>query len=403
MDTMIANDVYWVGYVDWTVRDFHSYQTDRGTTYNAYLIRDEKTTLIDTVKSPYADELLRNVTELCQPAAVDYVVCNHAEPDHSGALPRVMEALPNVTLLCNKKCAAALGQHYDTSRWRVQLVTNGSSISLGRRTLRFLDTPMVHWPESMFTYVPEEKLLFSMDAFGQHYASSARFEDAASLSTVMGEAKTYYANIVLPYGKAVTACLGQTAALDIATIAPSHGVIWREHVGQILQSYRNWSAGRVEPKVLVIYDTMWESTTAMAEAVFDGAMAVNGTAGPRVEVELIHVRRSNPTQIAAEMLDAAAVALGSPTLNREMMPTMAAVLCYLKGLRPVGKAAFAFGSYGWGKGATEAVQQWIEDMSWDTVRPPLRAQYRPTPAVLEECRAAGKVLAERAIAVAGAE
>lgn len=386
----ISDGADWVGYVDWNVRDFHGYETARGATYNAYLVRDEKTALIDTVKAPFAEQLLQNVSALTEPSNVDYVVCNHAEPDHAGALPRVMEALPNATLVCNKKCMAALSLHFDTTRWEIQVVATGDTISLGTRTLRFIETPMVHWPESMFTYAAQEKLLFSMDAFGQHYASSARFDDEVPLCTLMEEAKSYYANIVMPFGKQVAEVLQRAGKLDVEMIAPSHGVIWRSHVAKILEAYKSWSVCRAKPKVLVIYDTMWDSTGQMARAIHQGASL------PGVEAVLIHIRRSNLTRIAAEVLDAATVAFGSSTLNRGMMPMAGAVLTYLSGLRPVGKAGFAFGSYGWGKGGPEAIHRRLEEMEWEILREPLRAQYRPTSKVLDECRAAGKILAQKA-------
>lgn len=394
MDTTLRDNIDWVGYVDWTVRDFHGYSTERGTTYNAYLVRDEKTALIDTVKAPFADDLLANVSALTDLAKVDYVVCNHAEPDHAGALPRVMAALPNATLVCDKKCEAALARHHDTSGWKIRVVGTGDTISLGRRTLQFIETPMVHWPESMFTFIPEEKLLFTMDAFGQHYASSQRFDDEVRLSAVMAEAKTYYANIVMPYGRRVAAVLEQAARLDIEMIAPSHGVIWRSHNAEILEAYRNWCVCRPAPKVLVIYDTMWNHTGEMARAIHEGASQ------PGVTAELIHVRSSNLTRIATEVLDAAAVAFGSSTLNQGIMPMAAAVLTYLQGLRPAGKAGFAFGSYGWSKGGPEAVEEYLKAMKWKIVREPIKAQYRPTPDVLDECRGAGRILAEKAKTVA---
>ena len=390
MDTTLCDNVDWVGYVDWNVRDFHGYSTNRGATYNAYLVRDEKTALIDAVKDLFADQLLENVAALTELSEVDYVVCNHAEPDHSGALPQVMAALPNATLLCNRKCVEGLSGHFDTSGWEIRLVATGDAISLGKRTLQFIETPMVHWPESMFTFVPEEKLLFSMDAFGQHYATSQRFDDEVSLWTAMEEAKAYYANIVMPYGGRVAAVLKKAAALDVDVIAPSHGVIWRSYAGKILEAYRRWSAGRPEPKVLVIYDTMWDSTGRMARAIHEGA-SLSG-----VQAVLIHIRRWDLTRIAAEVLDAAAIAFGSSTLNREMMPMAGAVLTYFKGLRPPGKAGFAFGSYGWGRGGPEAVNECLKAMKWEIVRDPLTVQYRPTPDVLDACRAAGKALGKKA-------
>ena len=357
-------------------------------------MRDEKTALVDTVKAPFADELLRNVASLVDPARVAYIVCNHAELDHAGALPQVVRAMPQAALLCDKKCAAALLAHFDTSAWNIRVVADGETVSLGRRSLRFIETPMVHWPESMFTYVPEERLLFSMDAFGQHYATSERFDDEVDLAALMQEAKTYYANIVMPFGKPVLACLQRVAGVEIDTIAPSHGLIWRRHGAEIVAAYRDWANHRAKPKVLVIYDTMWESTAAMAQAILAGATQ------PGVHTQLIPIRRSNLTRIASEVLDAAAVAFGSSTLNRGMMPMAAAALCYLEGLRPLGKAALAFGSYGWGRGGPEAVDQALRRMEWDIVREPIRAHYRPTPEILAECREAGKLLAERALAVA---
>jgi len=393
MNTKLRDYIDWVGYVDWTLRDFHSYNIERGATYNAYLIRDEKTALIDTVKASYADNLLRNVSALTELSNVNYVICNHAEPDHSGGLPRVMDVIHDATLVCDKKCVDALSKHYDTSGWKIQIVASGDTISIGKRTLQFIETPMVHWPESMFTYIPEENLLFSMDAFGQHYTSSQRFDDEVPLCTVMEEAKTYYANIVMPYGKRVAALLEQVADFSIEMIAPSHGIIWRSHIPKIIEAYKNWSVCRPEPKVLVIYDTMWDSTGEMARAILEGASL------PGVEAVLIHVRRSNLTRIATEVLDTAAVAFGSSTLNQGIMPMMGAVLTYLKGLRPTGKAGFAFGSYGWSKGGPQAVDEWLKAMKWDILREPINAQYKPTPEVLEECRAAGKLLVEKAIQI----
>ncbi|MBN2295569.1 MAG: FprA family A-type flavoprotein [Pirellulales bacterium] len=390
MDIELRKNIDWVGYVDWTVRDFHSFNTKRGATYNAYLVRDEKTALIDTVKTPFAERLLKNVSALTDLEKVDYVICNHAEPDHAGSLPEIMEALPKAVLVCDKKCEAALGRYFDTSKWKFQIVADGESLSLGKRTLQFILTPMLHWPESMFTYVPEEKLLFSMDGFGQHVASSARFDDEVDMAQVMEEAKAYYANIIMPFGKQVAATLEKAASLDIDMIATSHGVIWRSHLDTIINAYKDWLVCKPTAKVLVIFDSMWDSTGQMARAIIEGASM------PGVEVKLIHVRKSSLTAIATEVLDAATVAFGSSTLHRGMMPMMGAVLTYFKGLRPSGKAGFAFGSYGWGKGAPEAIHVSLEEMGWEVMREPIKAQYRPSPEVLDTCREAGAMLAEKA-------
>ena len=394
MDTTLRKNVDWVGYVDWTVRDFHGYNTDRGATYNAYLIRDEKTALIDTVKARFADRLLANIAALTDLASIDYLVCNHAEPDHAGGMARVMEMLPHATLVCNKKCEAILGLHHDTSGWKTRIVTTGDTLTLGKRTLEFIETPMVHWPESMFTYVPEEKLLFSMDAFGQHYASSQRFDDEVPLCTVMEEAKTYYANIIMPFAKMVAATLARAATLEIDMIAPSHGVIWRSHIAEIVEAYGNWAHCRPKQRVLVIYDTMWDSTGQMARAIHQAASEAG------VATELINVRTSNLTKIATEVLDAACVAFGSSTLNQGVLPMTGAVLTYLKGLKPANKSGVAFGPYGWSKGGPETVDENMKAMKWEVLREPIKAQYRPTAEVLDECRAAGKMLAEKAMEMA---
>ncbi|MCD6163184.1 MAG: FprA family A-type flavoprotein [candidate division Zixibacteria bacterium] len=394
MNTTLQKGIDWVGYVDWKTRDFHGYNTQRGATYNAYLIQDDNSALIDTVKKPYAVELLKNISALSELSNIKYIVCNHAEPDHSGALPIVMESIPNATLVCNKKCQATLSQYYDTSKWKFHIVATGDTISLGKRTLHFIETPMLHWPESMFTYIPEDKLLFSMDAFGQHYATSQRFNDEVPLCTVMEEAKTYYANIIMSYGKQVEKTLDRLTGIDVEMIAPSHGVVWRKNVSDIINIYKKWATNSFKPKVLVIYDTMWESTEQMAMAIHEGASL------PGIESNLIHIRHSDLTKIAAEVLDASSVAFGSATLNGGMMPMAGAVLTYLKGLRPAKKACFAFGSYGWGKGAPEAIEEYFKTMKWDIINEPIKSRYKPTSELLNECRAAGRTLGEKAKTIA---
>ncbi|NQT94164.1 MAG: FprA family A-type flavoprotein [Lentisphaerae bacterium] len=395
MNSTLVEGIDWVGYVDWTVRDFHGYRTERGSTYNAYLVRDEKTALVDTVKANYAENLVANITALTEPRKIDFVVCNHAEPDHSGSLPVIMRLCPNAELVCDARCREALSLHYDTSEWNFRVIADGDTLSLGKRTLTFLETPMVHWPESMFTYVAEEKLLFSMDAFGQHYASAHRFDDMSPLETVLEEAKTYYANIVMLYGKPIGRVLDRADALDVEIIAPSHGVIWRKNIATILAAYRRWVEQRPAAKVIVLFDTMWRSTEIMARAILEGA-AEDG-----VSVLLMHARENHKTEIVTEALDAAAFAVGSPTLNTTLMPDMAGVLTYMKGLKPVGKCGFAFGSYGWSKGGAAHVEAYLKDMRMDILREPIQAQFVPDAAVLEECRNAGRMLAAKARELSG--
>jgi flavorubredoxin len=301
-----------------------------------------------------------------------------------------LAALPNATLVCTEKCRVILSQHFDISDWKILILAPGDSLSLGGKDLEFIQTPLAHWPESMFTYLRQDKILFSMDAFGQHYATTERFDDETPLAIAIEEAKTYYANILSPFGPPTTKALAAASKIEIDMIAPSHGIIWRSHVREILEEYRLWTTGALKPKVLVIYDTMWDSTEKMALAIGEGA-ACDG-----VDVELINVRKSDLTHIATEALDATAVAVGSPTVNAGIMPMMGAVLTHLQGLKMAGKAAFAFGSYGWGKGGAESVHMYLEAMKWELLREPLRSQYRPTPETLEECRVAGGLLAEKA-------
>lgn len=396
MNRMIVDGIHWVGYVDWNIRDFHGYVTDRGSTYNAYLIEDREPALIDTVKAPYAADLLGHISERMNPADLRWVVCNHAEPDHSGSLPAVMAAAPHATLVCDAKCKAILDMYYDTSGWRFKIVQTGDTLPLGKRTLEFIETPMAHWPESMATWIPQDRLLFSMDAFGQHYATSGRFDDEVQESVLFFEAKTYVANILMLYSGPVTKAVAAVRRLDPAVICPSHGVVWRSKVREMLDLYDQWDVCQPVRKVLVMYDTMWKSTEMMAQAIVEGALAEGG---PAVDVKLFHVRATTGTRLATEMLDAAAFAAGSPTLNGTLMPAVADALTYLKGLRPARKAGFAFGSYGWGRGGPEEVEQFLQAMKVELLRPMLKLQFKPSAAGLEECREAGRRLARHALKV----
>ncbi|MGC9319615.1 MAG: FprA family A-type flavoprotein [Armatimonadota bacterium] len=395
MHVELTDGIDWVGAIDWNVRDFHGYHTGRGSTYNAYLVRGEQVALIDTVKHTFADTLLGNIDEVVGLDAVDYVVANHGEPDHSGALPAVMEACPNATVVTNHKCVETLEGYYDTGGWEIDVVESGDSLDLGGgRSVTFVQTPMVHWPDSMVSYCPEEKILFSNDAFGQHLASSGRFDDEVELSVVMAEARTYYANIVMLYGRPIARAMEALGELQIGMIAPAHGVIWRGHVPAILDAYSDWVRFRPRAKVLVIYDSMWGSTDRMAHEIARGAMRKG------VQVKLFDVGRTDRTVLATEVLDAAAIAVGSPTLNMTLMPGVGGLLTYLKGLSPKHKAGFAFGSYGWSPSGPREVQEHLEAMDVELLREPLTAQWRPDGDALGQCREAGGALADHAEAAA---
>jgi flavorubredoxin len=394
--TKLTDGIHWIGAVDWNARDFHSFTTERGTSYNAYLIQDAQTAVIDTVKEEFTGELLHRLRQLTDPSEVSYIVCNHAEPDHAGGLAQLVSACPLVTVVCSAKCRDFLGRFHDTSSWRFQVVKTGDKISLGRRTLEFIETPLLHWPDSMFTYVPEEKLLFSMDAFGQHYATSRRFDEQNPLPEVLDEAKIYYANIVMPFPKPVGSALARLDTLRPQTVAPSHGVIWRKHLPLIVQQHRAWSEFRPTRKALVIYDSMWQATERMAHAIAEGA-----TSTPEVEVKVLSLRVTSLARLATEVLDAAAIAFGSATLNQNCMPSVAAALSYLKGLRPQNKAFLAFGATGWNRGGAEAIDETLRALNWESLREPLRILSNPSPDQLGECHAAGRLLAEKARTCAG--
>lgn len=307
-----------------------------------------------------------------------------------------MKAFPNAQIVANRKCRDTVVRYFGGDDWNWRIVKTGDEIRLGDRSLQFIDTPMVHWPDSMFTYCPEDRVLFSMDAFGQHIACAARFDDEIDPVIVMEEAKTYYANIVAPHGKFVQKTLEAAKGLDIGIIATSHGVIWRKHIADIVAAYKDWSANKVKPKVAVFYDSMWESTGQIAEAIAQGA-DVDGVA-----TVLLHVRHSNLTRIATEFLDTAAFAFGSSTLNNLLMPQASATLVYLRGMNQKNKSGFAFGSHGWaGKGGADQVEQYLGEAGWNVCRPALKCAWKPTPEVLAEAEEAGRMLAKIALESAG--
>ncbi|KLU67666.1 nitric oxide reductase [Desulfosporosinus acididurans] len=365
----IAENVYWVGGIDWDIRNFHGYLIPRGTTYNAYLIIDEKITLIDTVKHYLADEMLARISEVVDPSKIDYIVSNHVEMDHSGGLPRLMEAAPQAQIYTSLNGEKGLKAHYK-GNWNYNVMKSGTTLSLGKRSLTFIHTPMVHWPDNMVCYLQEDKILFSNDAFGQHIATSERFDDQLSADIVMEEAAKYYANIVLPYGKQVEKALELVSALEIDTIAPSHGVIWRSKIKDILSEYRKWSTDQTDDKAVIVYDSMWNSTEMIAYAI-QNAMEEKG-----ITTRMRNLRTNHISDIMTEVLTAKYICVGSPTLNNNMLPTVAAFLTYLKGLAPKKRIGLAFGSYGWGGQSVGMVEDVLKSMNFDLLEQ-IRIQYIP--------------------------
>jgi flavorubredoxin len=387
----LTRGVYWVGAIDWNLRDFHGYVTPRGTTYNAYLIVDEKVALVDTVKAEFASELLERISRIIDPAKIDYVIANHVEMDHSGSLPVIMKTVPNARIYGTRQCKNGLSQYYHANGcedWDFEVVETGTELSLGAKTLMFVEATMLHWPDSMHTYIKEDKILLSNDAFGQHVATSKRFND--EVDDVMEEAAEYYANILMPFGKLILKYVETVRELDlkIDMIAPCHGIIWRMDPGQIIEAYGRWASGENEKKVLVIYDTMWGSTHMMARAIVEGVMAAG------IDVKLMALRKNEFSAIVKEILDTPVILVGSPTLNNGMFPSMGGFLTYLKGLRPRSKKAVAFGSYGWGGGAVKAVEKELEAAGFELIEPGLPVRYRPDEEELEKCRQLGERMAD---------
>lgn len=382
----ISEGIYWVGAVDWTLRDFHGYVTPDGATYNAYLVVGKKTALVDTVKAEFSQALLDNISEIISPSKIDYVIANHVEMDHSSGLPTVMEAVGDVPVVCTKKGAEGLRKHYHRD-WNFKVVKTGDTLELGGRTLSFLETPMMHWPDSMVTYVVENKVLLSNDAFGQHLASSKRLDEDVGVELALDSAREYYANILLPLGGIISKKLSEVEDLGIQIdiIAPSHGVIWR-NPELIVEAYKRWSSGEVVEKALVVYDTMWGSTEKMARAILEGIIR-EGITG-----ELLHLRRNPRSKIINKLLDAAAVVIGSPTLNMKMYPTVSDFLTYVTGLKPKNKLWAAFGSYGWSGGAVRDINRVFEDAGFKTLES-IELQYVPEKSELEECITFGENIA----------
>ena len=380
----ISSGVYSVGVKDWNIRDFHGYSTDMGTSYNAFLIIDEKIALIDTVRSNFADQLIDNISRIVAPEKIDYVISNHTEMDHSGGLPRIMHRIGEDTpLYCSKMGKKNLSRHF-SQKWNYHPVGTGDTLSLGKSTITFLETRMLHWPDSMFSYLNEQKILFSSDAFGQHYAGHETFNDQVG-DAIMPHAKKYFANILLLYAPLILKLVEQVEnlGLEIDMICPDHGLLWRDDPSKIISAYVQWSKQRPRNKALVIYDTMWHSTEMMAEAVAEGIFETG------VRVKPMHLRRNHRSDIMTELLDARAVVFGSPTLNNGLFPTVSDFLTYMKGLKPQNKIGAVFGSYGWSGEAVKLMSQQLAAMGVELIGDGLKIQYVPDGDGLAACRELG--------------
>ncbi|HJI97605.1 MAG TPA: FprA family A-type flavoprotein [Collinsella intestinalis] len=386
----ISPKVWWVGGIDWNERLFHGYTTERGITYNAYLIMDEKITLIDTCKATFADELVQRISQVVDPAKIDVVITNHVEMDHSGSLPVIHKIAPNAEIYASAGAGVnELRAHFGIEATPVK---TGDTLCIGERTLSFVTTPMVHWPDNMVTYSDVDKILFSNDAFGQHFATTKRFDDENDMCEVMKQAKKYYANIVWPYGMQAGRALAAVKGLELKMIAPSHGCIWRSHIDEIIAKYEEWTTYQTQEKAVVVFDSMWHSTESMAREICDAFIAEG------VSAQLIDVKSTHISDIMLYMCDAKYVAVGSPTLNSNMLPTVASFLTYMRGLSPKNeqRIGLAFGSYGWAPLGPKQVYAELENAKFQLPVPVVAQQWVPSEENLAELQGTVRKMIEAA-------
>jgi anaerobic nitric oxide reductase flavorubredoxin len=390
MITELTKGVYWVGVVDWALRHFHGFEltTHRGSSYNAYLITDEKTVLVDTVWGPFQEQLIENIREVIDPAKIDIVVANHAEVDHSGSLPAVMRHVPEATVIVSKRGLESVEGHFHQP-WNFRAVQTGDKVSIGKRELIFVEAPMLHWPDSMFTYLTGDNILMPNDAFGQHYANAFRFNDEVDQEELYEEALKYYANILTPFSGMVSKKIEEVLALNlpVSMIAPSHGTIWRKDPLQIVKKYQEWAAQVPEKTAVILYDSMWDGTRHMAEAIGEGLAAEN------IPYKTFYIPTADRNDVITEIFKTKAVIVGSPTFNQGLLPTITPILEDLKGLKFQNKIGAAFGCYGWSGEAVKIIEDHLASCKIPVIIEGIRAKWQPKPDDLTRCREFGITVA----------
>lgn len=391
MVTELSSGVYWVGVTDWGIRRFHGYELSvhRGTTYNAYLIRDEKTVLVDTVWGVHSAEFLARLKEVVDPATIDYVVVNHAEPDHSGSLPDLMRLCPKATLVVSKNGATSVPGHYHQP-WQFKVVKTGDRLNIGKNDLVFIEAPMLHWPDSMFTYLTGKNILMSNDGFGQHYATAFRYNDEVCQDELYQEALKYYANILTPTSDRVLKKIDEILAMNVPVdmIAPSHGVIWRKDPLQIVKKYQEWAAQTPGRRAVIIYDSMWNATERMAKAIGEG-LAEKG-----IDNTIYHGALSDANDIMVEIFRAGLVVIGSCTHNSGVLPSLAKILEEMRGLKFRNKVGAAFGSYGWSGESVKEIEEHFRKCSIPVACEGIRVKWQPREEDLAACREFGRRLSD---------
>lgn len=392
MSFKIKENITWVGKIDWELRKFHGeeYSTHRGSSYNSYLVKDEKTALIDTVWGKFSDEFVENLKNDIPLEKIDFVIANHAESDHSGALPELMRHIPDTPIYCTKNGVNSLKGHYHKD-WNFHVVKTGDKLSLGAKELIFIEAQMLHWPDSMMSYLTKDNILFSNDAFGQHIASELMYNDLVDQAELFQEAVKYYANILTPFSAFVDKKIKEVLALKVPVdmICPSHGVIWRKDPLQIAEKYLQWANSYAENQITIAYDSMWDGTRRMAEAIAKGITQEDQT----VNVKLFNIARSDKNDLITEIFKSKAVLVGSPTINKGILSAVAAILEEIKGLKFMNKKAAAFGCYGWSGEAVKIISQHLSSAGFAVVDEGLRAMWNPDAKAMEMCVEYGKKVA----------
>ena len=384
----LKEGVYWVGAIDWDIKNFHGYITHSGTTYNSYLLVSDKVALVDTVKASFYETWVRHIKEYIDPKKIDYIISNHAEPDHSGSLTKFYkEEAPQATIVATERGKGIITKYY--GELPITTTKEMTEISLGRKTLTFVAVPMAHWPDSMVSYIPEDKILLSNDAFGQHLSSIERFDDEVNQQQLWHEAEAYYANILMPLGSAVGRAMKAVGDTPIELVAPSHGVVWRRDIEKILNKYLQWISGYSKPRVIIPYDTMWNSTKTMAYAIAEGVESEG------VECRVYNLTANHRSDVITDILEAKAVLVGSPTLNNHVYPTVAEFLAYMRGLKPMNKIGAAFGSYGWGGGAKRFIEEQMKLTGIELIENNLDYKFKPTEEEWKEAFDFGVMIAKK--------
>lgn len=393
MSKKLTEKVAWVGKTDWELKRFHGdeYSTHRGSSYNAYLVRDRKTVLIDTVWQPFGREFVARLRQEIGLSEIDYIIANHSEVDHSGALMELMREIPNTPIYCTANGARILKGHYHQD-WNFVTVKTGDTLDLGESKLVFVEAPMLHWPDSMFTYMTGENILFSNDAFGQHYATESLCDDAVDQAELFHEALKYYANILTPFSPLVTKKVHEVLGLSLplSMICPSHGVIWRNNPARIVEQYLAWAANYQENQVALVYDTMWNSTRVMAESIGEGIRR----ADPSVTVKLMNAAKEDKNDILTEVFRSKAILVGSSTINNGLLFSIGGLLEMVKGLKFKNKSAAAFGSYGWSGEAVGQLTGKLRDAGFQIVDDGHRALWVPDAAERAACAEYGARFAQ---------